>query len=148
MLLFLFWYSFILKSILSEMSLASLSYHFHSHEVSISIPSLSVCVLTSPEVSLSHGAYWNVLFFYKVSICLLVGAFSPMIMVCTSLPFYYLFSRFFFFFLVVILYSFLLFVSTVVVWISFVLCLGSFFLVFVLSVVVFYLWLPYMLVNM
>ena len=98
MLLFLFWYSFILKSILSEMSLASLSYHFHSHEVSISIPSLSVCVLTSPEVSLSHGAYWNVLFFYPVSLCLLVGAFSPMIMVCTSLPFYYLFSRVFFFF--------------------------------------------------
>ena len=71
---------FILKSILSDMSVATRGFcHFQLHKTSSAIPNFqSVCVFC-PEVNIFSVAYCRFLFFFMppASLCLLIGDFIP-----------------------------------------------------------------------
>ena len=72
--------AFVLKSILSDMSIAMpLSCHFHLHEVCFSIPSFSIYMCLSHKwVSCREHIVGYCFIIQSVSICLLIRAFSPL----------------------------------------------------------------------
>ena len=110
------------------------SFHFHLHEIPLTIPSFSVCVFTS-EVSCGwhiYGSHFLFFFFFvfihSATLCLLIGVFSPFtfkviidkyILIAISLIVWG-------YFVVLAFFLLLLFSSLVIWWLFLVLCLDYF----------------------